>query len=101
MTGKAIEITSFRLKDGLRPKDFVEANSDVDSWLRRQPGLVSRIMVEQSNGTIVDMVIWESAAEAADSARRLMKELSDSPVHDAIDQSTVSWAVNPLFHQVP
>lgn len=101
MTGRAIEITSFRLKDGLGPEDFVKANSDVDSWLRRQPGFVSRIMTEQSNGTVVDMVIWESAAEAADSARRLMRELSDSPVHDAIDQSTVSWTIDSVFHQVP
>ena len=96
---RAIEITTFKLKSGFGIDDFVKANSDVDPWLRRQRGFVSRTMVERSDGTIVDMVIWESAAEAEDSAQRLMRELASSPVHSVIDERTVSWSIGRIFRQ--
>ena len=94
---RAIEISSFKLKEGLQPEDFAKANADVDPWLRRQPGFVSRMMVERPDGTIVDMVIWESAAQAEDTAQRLMEELANSPVHGVIDQRTVSWSIGRIF----
>ncbi|MBB3392307.1 hypothetical protein FHT82_005088 [Rhizobium sp. BK275] len=97
----AIEITSFRLKDGLVAQDFLAANADVEPWLRRQPGFRSRIMVEHEDGTITDMVIWDTARQASDSASRLMRELADSPVHAVIDQTTVSWTIGSVFHQSP
>jgi hypothetical protein len=96
-----IEITSFRLKAGLGPQDFIDANKDVDAWLRIQPGFVSRTMVEQADGLIVDMVVWESAQQAADTAQRLMVELADSPVHGTIDHRTVEWRVGHIFHALP
>jgi hypothetical protein len=96
---RAIEITSFMLRGGLGTEDFVAANADVDPWLRQQPGFVSRMMVEESNGRIIDMVIWESKSEAEDSARRLMSELADSPVHGVIEQDTVSWSISSVIYQ--
>jgi hypothetical protein len=96
---RAIEITSFMLRGGLGTADFVAANADVDPWLRRQPGFVSRIMVEEPNGRIIDMVIWESRSQAEDATRRLMRELADSPVHDLIDQDSVSWSIGSIVRQ--
>lgn len=97
----AIEITTFKLARGLRMADFIAANADVDPWLRQQPGFVSRMLLQQDDGTVVDMVIWERAAQARASAQRLMRELADSPVHAAIDQRTVSWSVCAVAHMVP
>ena len=39
---RAIEITTFRLSNGLTIDDFIAANADIDPWLRIQPGFVSR-----------------------------------------------------------
>lgn len=97
----AIEITTFELARGLRMAEFVAANADVDPWLRRQPGFVSRILLQQEDGTVMDIVVWERAADARASARRLMRELADSPVHAAIDQRTVHWSVSQIVHTVP
>jgi len=96
---RAIEITSFMLRGRLGAADFVAANADVDPWLRRQPGFVSRIMLEESNGRIIDMVIWESKSQAEDSTRRLMRELADSPVHDVIEQDSVSWSISSVVYR--
>jgi len=96
---RAIEITSFMLRNGHGAADFVAANADIDPWRRRQPGFVSRMMVEEPDGRIIDMLIWESKAQAHDSTHRLMSELADSPVHDLIDQASVSWSISPIVHQ--
>lgn len=98
---EAIEITRFNLAPGLTIADFVRANADVDAWLLRQPGFVSRRIAQDGDGEVIDMLIWASAAQGEAAARRLMSELANSPVHAAIDQGTVSWTVAPVFHGVP
>jgi hypothetical protein len=97
---QAIEVTTFKLRPGLTMADFVTANADVDAWLLKQPGFVSRRIAERSDGAIIDMLIWTSARSGEDGAARLMVELADSPVHAAIDQTTVEWTVSPIHHRI-
>ena len=97
----AIEITTFKLAKGLRMVDFIAANADVDPWLRGQRGFISRMLLQQQDGTVMDMVVWQRSADARASARRLMRELAGSPVHAAIDQRTVHWSVCPIVYTVP
>jgi hypothetical protein len=48
----AVEVTTFRL-DGCTCAEFVDANAEVDRWLRRQPGFRSRRIAERDDGEIV------------------------------------------------
>jgi hypothetical protein len=96
---EAIEVTTFKLK-GHSCKDFVAANADIDAWLKRQPGFQSRRIAERDDGTIVDMLIWDSARNGRKAASDIMIEMGHSPVHAMIDQSTVDWTVAPGRHQV-
>lgn len=89
---EAIEITSFKLK-GYSCAEFIAANTEIDGWLQGQPGFISRRIAVEDDGTIVDMLLWTSAANARASMNRLMSELADSPVHGMIDHDTVSWTV--------
>lgn len=93
---QAIEVTTFKLKRGLTIEDFLTANTDVDAWLLKQPGFVSRRIAQRDDGVVVDVLIWNSVADGEDGAARLMVELSDSPVHAAIDQRTVDWTVSQV-----
>ena len=97
---QAIEVTTFSLKSGLTIKDFLTANADVDTWLLKQPGFVSRRIAQRGDGVVVDVLIWNSVADGEDGAARLMVELADSPVHAAIDQRTVDWTVSPVHRLV-
>lgn len=94
----AIEITTFRLVNGARMADFVRANLDVDRWLLQQPGFKSRWIAEGTDDTVVDTLLWSSGDAARSAMARLMTELSDSPVHDLIDQRTVTWRVVHVAH---
>lgn len=95
---ETIEIATFKLVKGYSADDFVAANAVIDVWLKRQPGFRSRRITMQDDGTVVDMLLWNSVADAESAMSRLMEELRDSPVHTMIDQRTVSWNVSPVRH---
>ena len=90
---EAIEIITFKLAKGLTAKDFVAANADIDDWLKVQPGFQSRRIAELEDGSIIDVLIWDSAANGKDAAQRIMAETARSPVHAAIDQRSVLWPI--------
>jgi hypothetical protein len=95
----AIEITTFKLA-GYTCKEFITANADIDEWLKAQPGFQSRRIAEQEDGTIVDMLVWDSVAKGTDAMHRIMTEMGHSAVHGMIDQGTVSWSCIPVKHVV-
>lgn len=97
---EALEITTFRLLDGLTGADFIAANADIDEYLRRQRGFLWRRIAEDKDGTIIDLVAWASAADGRRSSRGIMTEMGDSPVHGTIDQSTVEFRLVPVRHRV-
>jgi len=97
---QAIEVTTFKLNQRLTIEDFLVTNTDIDAWLLQQPGFVSRRIAQRDDGVVVDVLIWNSVADGEDGAARLMVELADSPVHAAIDQWTVDWAVSPVHRLV-
>jgi hypothetical protein len=97
---EAIEITTFRLAKGLKMQDFIVANHDIDAWLLNQPGFISRRICEREDGTIVDMLVWKSVSAGRKAASGVVTEMAHSPVHAAIDQSTVSWSVSSVGHSV-
>jgi len=90
---EAIEITTFKLVAGHDAADFVAANADIGAWLDRQPGFRSRRIAEMDDGSIVHMLIWDSAEEGEDAAARIIGETGQSPVHAMIDHRTVSWRI--------
>jgi len=89
----ALEVTTFRLSDGLTITDFIAANADINEWLNRQPGFQSRHIAEAQDGSIVDMLFWDSTVQGTDAADRIMVEMRHSSVHTAIDQSSVVWRI--------
>jgi hypothetical protein len=94
----AIEITTFEL-NGCSVKEFVAANAEVDAWLKRQPGFRSRAIAVMPDGSITDVLRWESVQAGKDGASRLMVELADARVHGLIKQDSVSWNVVPVVRE--
>jgi hypothetical protein len=85
------ELTVFRLKKGHGAEDVRKAGRDIDRWLRRQPGFVSRSMVEHPDGSIIDIVVWRTEQEGRSSAARLLGETAASAFHDMVESDTVQW----------
>lgn len=99
MKNQAIELTTFKLNN-CTIQQFITANKEVDEFLKQQKGFVSRSIFELKKNIVHDLLIWENAEDGTKAMHRLMDELSDSAVHDLIDQSTVSWNIAPIEHFV-
>jgi hypothetical protein len=99
MKNQAIELTTFKLR-GFTTKQFIEANAAIDAFLQRQKGFRSRTIFELKKDVVYDMLVWDSEEDGTNAMHKLMTELSDSPVHDMIDQSTVNWNIAPVEHFV-
>lgn len=99
MKNQAIELTTFKL-NGFTIEQFIEANKEVDEFLKRQEGFRSRSIFELKKGVVYDMLFWDSKENGTEAMHRLMTELRDSVVHDMIDQSTVSWNIATVEHFV-
>ena len=97
---KALEVTVLRPAPGRTTADFVAANADIDAYLKRQPGFKWRRITETEDGTIVDIVAYESRELALAGAGGIGGEMADSPVHGSIAQSTVEWRVADVVHTV-
>lgn len=99
MKNQAIELTTFKLNN-CTIQQFISANKEVDEFLKRQTGFVSRSIFEFKKGIVHDLLVWRNAEDGTNAMHKLMIELSDSIVHDLIDQSTVSWNIAPVEHFV-
>ncbi|MHA4946078.1 hypothetical protein ACX27O_02065 [Micromonospora sp. SD19] len=97
---EALEMTTFRLVPGLTGADFVNANEDINDYLRRQPGFRWRRIVQDDDGTVTDIVAWNSAADGRRSASGIMTEMADSPVHTTIDHATVDFRIVPVLRHL-
>ncbi|MFD7025848.1 hypothetical protein [Promicromonospora sukumoe] len=97
---QVLEITTLRPAPGHTPEDFVIANADIDDYLRRQPGFLGRRIAVRDDGTVVDVVTYDSMAHARAGAGGITGEMGGSPVHDTIDQTSVDWQLTTVLHKV-
>lgn len=100
MQKQAVEITTFKLLD-CTFEEFVAANrTDIDGWLKKQKGFLSRYLVETAGNTVMDMVFWESVAQGTEAMHRIISETRGSKVHAMIDHGSVSWNIYPVGHLI-
>ncbi|HLO57561.1 MAG TPA: hypothetical protein VK179_02385, partial [Bacteroidales bacterium] len=85
---QAVEITTFKLRTGTF-KEFIKANkADIDDWLKKQNGFQSRYILEKKDGTVVDMVFWNTSEQGTEAMSRIINETAHSQVHSMIDQGS-------------
>ena len=96
---EAMEVTTFKLIntsfDG-----FIAANAGIDRWLQMQPGFRSRRLARRADGTVVDILLWETAEHGEDAAARIMTETAAAAAHALIDYRTVDWDVSQVSHRI-
>jgi hypothetical protein len=87
-----LELVSFRLLPGIAPTAFLALARQTEPVLRRQPGYVSRKLVQTPDGLWTDIVEWTSLAHAVEAARIVTTDPGFAPFIGAIDMTTVSMA---------
>lgn len=97
---EVLEVTTLRPADGLTSADFLAANSDINAYLRRQPGFLWRRIVETDDGRIIDIVAYDNDANAHAGAAGITGEMAYSPVHGTIDHGSVDWQIATVLQHV-
>ncbi|UDL91416.1 hypothetical protein LGH82_09270 [Mesorhizobium sp. PAMC28654] len=97
---ETLEVTTFRLVGSHTAEDFVAANDDVNTYLKRQLGFCWRRITQHDDGTIIDILAWETMANAEAGANGIVTEMRGSPVHAMIDHGTVDWRLVPVLQHV-
>lgn len=97
---QAIEITRFKLRN-YTLEEFVNVNkTDIDEWLKKQEGFQSRHIFETSDGTIMDIVFWNTSEQGTKAMHRIVTATSNSKAHLMIDQRTVCWNIYEVGHSI-
>jgi heme-degrading monooxygenase HmoA len=93
---ETLEVTIFQLA-GRTSEEFLAANEDINQYLKRQPGFRWRRITQHEDGTIIDIVAWDSMAQARSGANGISTEMASSPVHATIDLPTVQWRLSTVL----
>lgn len=83
-----LETVDFRLKEGIEEADFLKSNTEVQAWVRSQPGFKKR-MLTCKDGEWLDCVVWENKTMAEQAAQAFMADMCATDFINAIDKSSV------------
>jgi hypothetical protein len=86
---RALELVVYTLGEGVSRDQFLDTNDAVSSWIAKQPGFVSRDLVHDADGDRwVDVIWWETMADAHAAAELSMTSESCAPMFALIDMQS-------------
>ncbi|MET7458193.1 hypothetical protein ABZT03_41440 [Streptomyces sp. NPDC005574] len=95
-----LEVTTLKPAPGLTVQDFITANADINDYLQKQPGFQWRRIAQTQDGTIIDIVAYDSMPHARAGAAGITGVMGHSPVHATIDHSSVDWQLTDVLQHV-
>ena len=75
MAKVVIEMTQFRLVNDVADQEFLRESEQVQHvFLEKQPGYIDRELLKDEAGQWVDLLHWETAAQAQSAAQSMLAE---------------------------
>ncbi len=94
---KVLELVVYQLHKGVSREQFLGTNHAVSSWIRQQPGFLSRELVYDAEGDgWVDVIWWETLEQAQAASQRSMTSESCAPMFALIDMESAL-----MLHGIP
>jgi len=98
MTDANLEIVRFKLNAGADAGAFRAAAPILTDWAKSQPGFLYRSLAEQADGWWVDVIWWQTEADALAAGDKLMNALGATSFMMMIDPMTVEISHSPVAH---
>ena len=83
------EIVVYRLKPDLNRDQFMEISTRATDWLRQRPGYLGRQLLEDDNGSWVDLVRWATMNDALAAAGAFMESPEAAAFMNAVEPESV------------
>lgn len=90
MNSPIVELVLFRLNAGVADASFLEAADATAGALHKLGGFIRRELLKSADGQWVDLVYWNSMAEAQHAADAIMHLPACRPFLGMIDESSIT-----------
>ena len=86
----ALEIVTFKIKDGVKVPDFLEASAELEEgFAKKQEGFIDRTFARSEGNDWVDVIRWKTMADAEAASKAAMQSPVCAPMFGMIDEPSV------------
>jgi len=86
----ALEIVTFKIKGGVNVPDFLQASAAMEEgFARKQAGFLSRTFARREGNEWVDVIRWQTMADAEAASKAAMESAACAPMFGMIDEPSV------------
>ena len=86
----ALEIVIFKVNAGTDVSEFIKMSADMkEGFARKQKGFLSRTFARNGNDEWVDVIRWETMADAEAASKAAMQSPVCAPMFRMIDEASV------------
>lgn len=86
----ALEIVTYKIKDGVNVPDFLKASAELEEgFATKQVGFLSRTFARREGNEWVDVIRWQSMADAEAASKAAMESPACAPMFGMIDEPSV------------
>ncbi len=90
MSSLTVEVALFKLKPTADEAAFLRASDAIMPDLRSMPGYVRRELLKGESGQWLDIIHWNSLAEAERAAQEIMSRPACHPFMGMIDETSIT-----------
>ena len=86
----ALEIVTFKIKDGVMLPDFLKAAAELEEgFAKKQEGFLCRTFGRGEGNDWVDVIRWQTMADAEAASKAAMQSAACAPMFGMIDEPSV------------
>lgn len=86
----ALEIVIYKVNPGTTVSEFMKVSADMEEgFARKQKGFLSRTFARNGNDEWIDVIRWETMADAENASKAAMQSPVCAPMFGMIDEASV------------
>ncbi len=90
MNNSVIELVTYKLKTDTTKEQLAATHSDVNAFLKKQPGFLYRSLSEDDSGLLYDIVYWQDMETAKNAGEAFMADKAGQALVALTDESSIS-----------
>ncbi len=95
-----IELVRYQLKDGVSATELQATHEGINTFLKQQPGFIYRSNSQDAEGTLYDIVYWQSMEQAQAAGEAFMNSSACAALMTITDESSVNMTHMPVGSEV-
>ncbi|WP_420590059.1 hypothetical protein [Bacterioplanoides sp.] len=95
-----IELVRYQLKDGVSATELQATHEGVNTFLKQQPGFIYRSNSQDPDGTLYDIVYWQSMEQAQAAGEAFMNSNACQALMTITDETSVNMTHMPVSSEV-